>query len=76
MQTYSMIVNEFTRIKYFRNWVGVVNRQRNDCRKNASGTYKLMITSGKASKILGFNAEINRPKLFFKSKTLLLNFEI
>jgi hypothetical protein len=76
MQTYSMIVNELILINYLMNWVGIVNRQRNDCRKNASGTYKLMITSGKASKILGFNAEINRPKLFFKSKTLSLNFEI
>ena len=58
MQTYSMIVNELILINYLMNWVGIVNRQRNDCRENVSGTYKLMMTSGKASKILGFNAQI------------------
>ena len=63
-----MIVNELILINYLMNWVGIVNIQSNDCRKNASGTYKLMITSGKASKILGFNAEINHPKYFSKVK--------
>ena len=58
MQTYSMIVNELIPINYLMNWVGIVNRQRNDCRKNISGIYKLMMTSGKASKILGFNTQI------------------